>query len=78
MLSQLILPWPMPWPRWRCTQPGIALFVLVVFIWLAECMGTLSRYVVGYVSQEWFFSTYDSTLGQKLTPSSSIGEAYRT
>ena len=56
---------------------GIAFFVLLVFVWLAECMGTLSRFVMGYLSQEWFFSTYDSTQNHKLIPTWNIAEAYR-
>lgn len=57
---------------------SMAFFVLLVFVWLAECMGTLSRFVMGYLSQEWFFSTYDSTQNHKLIPTWNIAEAYRT
>jgi len=57
---------------------GMALFVLLTFIWFAEIMGTLSRYVTGYLSEEWFFSTYDSSRNQKLVPPQSFAEAYRT
>lgn len=56
----------------------MALFVLLTFIWFAEIMGTLSRYVTGYLSEEWFFSTYDSSRNQKLVPPQSFAEAYRT
>ena len=71
------------WNCWICFTSwhslwGMALFVLLTFIWFAEIMGTLSRYVTGYLSEEWFFSTYDSSRNQKLVPPQSFAEAYRT
>ncbi|CAJ1405297.1 unnamed protein product [Effrenium voratum] len=53
-------------------------FMLVIFLWLAESVSTLSHYVMGFLSEEWFFSTYDAYQNRKLMPCSAMGEAYRT
>ncbi|CAK9046860.1 unnamed protein product [Durusdinium trenchii] len=54
------------------------LFLIVVFLWLVELFRALSYYIVGYLSQDWFYSTYDPDVGHKIVPSGRLLEAYST
>jgi len=56
----------------------VALFFVVVFFWLVEVMGSLSRYVLGFLTEEFVFSPYDARNDSKQVPPYVTSEAYKS